>query len=365
MKTTKILTILVLAFGLIVCLPKVGQAEAMGTAFTYQGRLIDANNAADGLYDLQFKLYDANVAGTQKGSTINIGELDVIDGYFTVALGFGSVFDGNARWLEIGVRAGELNDPKVYIVLSPRQCVSPTPYAIYAQTAGGVPSGLTGSGSANYIAKFIGSSAIGNSVIYESAGNVGIGTTSPSEKLTVYGGTIMATNSLLEGKGIYGVSSYTGTIYDNPNYGGYFVAAGGHGVGVCGWASNYDGYYNTGGDFSSGGSHGRGVAGWASGYYGSAVFGYAVHETGINYGVYGRTNSPNGYAGFFEGGRNYFQGNVGIGTTNPARNLHVSDVMRLQPRAAAPSSPAEGDIYMDSTDHKLKVYDGTTWKACW
>ncbi|MDA9018095.1 hypothetical protein N8364_03400 [Saprospiraceae bacterium] len=58
-------------------------------------------------------------------------------------------------------------------------------------------------------------------------------------------------------------------------------------------------------------------------------------------------------------------GNVGINTTTPARSLHISDVMRLEPRASSPSSPAEGDIYMDSTTHKLMVYDGSTWQACW
>ena len=59
------------------------------------------------------------------------------------------------------------------------------------------------------------------------------------------------------------------------------------------------------------------------------------------------------------------EGSVGIGTYSPARALHVSDVMRLEPRATAPSSAAEGDMYMSSTTHKLMVYDGTTWQACW
>jgi len=55
-------------------------------------------------------------------------------------------------------------------------------------------------------------------------------------------------------------------------------------------------------------------------------------------------------------------GNVGIGTSSPARPLHVSDVMRLEPRNGAPSSPAKGDIYFDSADDKLKCYDGANWQ---
>ena len=61
----------------------------------------------------------------------------------------------------------------------------------------------------------------------------------------------------------------------------------------------------------------------------------------------------------------YFNGNVGIGTDTPARKLHVSDVMRLEPRATAPASPSAGDMYFDSTINKLRVYDGTTWQDCW
>jgi hypothetical protein len=40
-------------------------------------------------------------------------------------------------------------------------------------------------------------------------------------------------------------------------------------------------------------------------------------------------------------------GNVGIGTSSPARTLHVNAVMRLEPIATAPTTPAKGDMYFD------------------
>lgn len=49
----------------------------------------------------------------------------------------------------------------------------------------------------------------------------------------------------------------------------------------------------------------------------------------------------------------------GTGTT------HINDVLSLEPRSTAPTAPNEGDVYMDSITHKLMVYDGTTWQACW
>ncbi|MHC4475442.1 MAG: hypothetical protein ACYTEL_07345 [Planctomycetota bacterium] len=134
METRKILTILVLALGLLVWQGQVSEAGPMGTAFTYQGRLMDANDAADGIYDFNFGLHDSAGGGNPVGSDVNVGDVDVIDGYFTVELDFGSdVFEGSARWLQIGVRGGELEDPNTYTVLSPRQELTASPYALHTR----------------------------------------------------------------------------------------------------------------------------------------------------------------------------------------------------------------------------------------
>lgn len=58
------------------------------------------------------------------------------------------------------------------------------------------------------------------------------------------------------------------------------------------------------------------------------------------------------------------EGNVGIGTSTPARKLHVSDVMRLEP-ITEPASPAKGDIYFDATSNKARCFDGTEWHDLW
>ena len=49
---------MVLVLGLMVCQVNVSEAAPMGTAFTYQGRMMDANGPADGIHEFQFELYD-------------------------------------------------------------------------------------------------------------------------------------------------------------------------------------------------------------------------------------------------------------------------------------------------------------------
>ena len=108
---------------------------AQGTAFTYQGRLNNGANPANGSYDLTFALFAASSGGGPLNGVITNGSTPVSNGLFTVTLDFGANFPGAARWLEIAVRT---NGNGAFATLSPRQPLTPAPYAI---TAGNVVTG--------------------------------------------------------------------------------------------------------------------------------------------------------------------------------------------------------------------------------
>src|SRR5438552_3025819 len=113
------------------------QIFAQTTTFTYQGKLSDNGNPASGSFDLQFTLWDALSGGTQQPQpgpiTLLRNAVSVTGGIFTVQLDFTvNAFPGGDRFLEISVRPAGVGS---FTVLSPRQQISSTPYAIRTLSA--------------------------------------------------------------------------------------------------------------------------------------------------------------------------------------------------------------------------------------
>jgi len=164
--------------------------------------------------------------------------------------------------------------------------------------------GIGGSGTTYYIPLWTGSTSLGNSVIYQSGSNVGIGVTNPQSTLSVGG-------SGVSGAGIYGYGSTYGVYGYSPNSGSYGVYAYGGTYGVYAYGGG-TGVYASGvtAVYASGASGGHGVYALSpngTGVYGNGntgVYGYGnsygvsgnggtygVYGNGSTYGVYGRGNT--------------------------------------------------------------------------
>jgi hypothetical protein len=184
---------------------------AQANAFTYQGHLNASSSPVNGSFDLTFSVWSAASGPSQVGGTQTNAAVPVSNGLFTVVLDFGAgVFTGPPRWLEIGVRPAGSG---AFTTLTPRQPITPAPYAIFAATASNVvggavvktlnglkddvtlaaganvtiaPSGNTltisstgGGGETNSLWSRNGTHA------YYNAGNVGIGIAAPSQDLHI------------------------------------------------------------------------------------------------------------------------------------------------------------------------------------
>lgn len=133
---------------------------SLGSAFMYQGQLNESGVPANGSFPMAFKLWDAASGGNQIGPTLtfdgiggNPAAVSVANGLFDVSLDFGAdAFGANARWLEATIGGTPL---------TPRTKVTPAPAALFS--------------SAPW--------ATSGSTISYTAGNIGIGRTSPTSLL--------------------------------------------------------------------------------------------------------------------------------------------------------------------------------------
>lgn len=388
-----------------------GVGANLGTAFTYQGRLMDGDSPADGEYDFRFSLYDSASGDSQVGSSVEVDDVTVTDGYFTVELDFGDVFDGTALWLEVEVRPGSSTGS--YTSLSPRQPLTGAPYAHHALSAPwsgltGVPSGFadgvdddttysagtglslngtTFSADTTYLQRRVsGTCAAGSSIrVVNANGTVSCETDDDTlgdlscgnDEVPRWNGSAWACSTAAasdhdhwgeswsgSGTGLQLSGGGTGLYATGVDYGVYAASSDSTGSGVYGYATatsgaNYGVYGRT--DSTSG----RGVYGWAtatSGYAygvygrsgsisGRGVYGYASANSGTTYGVYGLANSGQGYGVYASGGA----GDVRLSDTGTiyANELSGSD-LELH-------SNDNVDVHLDddaNSSSSLRVFSG-------
>jgi hypothetical protein len=268
----------------------------VGTAFTYQGQLKEAGVPVTGEADFQFYLFDAASGGNLIDS-LGVSSVPITDGLFTVQLDFGTgAFTGDARWLEIEVEfpCGEGN----WTTLTPRQPVKAAPYALYA---------LDGPGSAGYWA------ANGNDIYNTNSGKVGVGTTEPT-------GSLHVTNNG-ETHAIWAETTDIGVLAYRTAESGSWPAIHGGCASTSGGASGVRGYVTN----DNPGPFAAGVYGVCTSIEPEAsdAAGVRGRHAGSGKGVVGEVADPEGYAGYFIGGRSYFEGNVGIGAENPTFPLTI------------------------------------------
>lgn len=114
--------------------------RAQTSAFTYQGRLLENEHPANGVYDFRFALFAHPAIRDPYTDYLTNSAVPVADGLFSVVLDFGpEAFNRSSAWLEIGVRTNSnLPRPPAFLQQGPRQRLTAVPWAM---RAGGLPAG--------------------------------------------------------------------------------------------------------------------------------------------------------------------------------------------------------------------------------
>lgn len=332
-----------------------------GTTITYQGLLRENGVNVDGPIDLEFRLFDMEVAGTQVGLTVMVTET-VVDGLFTSQLDFGTdpYASSQPLWLEV-VADGE--------TLS-RQQVTSAPFSLATRGINVQANGNVGIGGDSPIDKlrvagqnsrilidapagsffagaryslnsqewFAGANTVFGVTRWDlfdntsgeirmsvlPNGNVGIGTRDPDELLTVDGnanvtgatnlfgnttisGELDVVNEALlvtsDGRVHFGggpsFNAQVTLLHEDTNASTAFLSVTDNpgGRAISGVTQSTSG--TPVGVAGSASSLGDGVNGSTSSTsVNSGVFGQSLHNTGVNYGVSGQSASPIGFGVF-------------------------------------------------------------------
>ncbi len=312
-----------------------GEATA-ASGFTYGGRFLSESTSGRGVF---------SVANASTGTTYGVyGQSSSTSGRGVYGRAVGST------GTTFGVY-GNSSSPSGRGVYGEATASSGDTFGVYGQnssTSGrGVFGEATATSGSTYGVYGRSSSTSGRGVFGWSFANTGVnsgvqGQSNSTSGRGIFGLATAATGASYgvlgqsdstSGQGVYGAA----TADTGETYGVHGLSESLSGLGVYGEVTAVGGT-PIGVFGKSSAPFGRGVRGWASAATGTsygvqgqsdstngrALYGSATAGTGVNYGVYASTNSSDGYAGFFSGGKNYFGGNVGIGTSSPTFNLSVS-----------------------------------------
>lgn len=152
-----------------------------GTALMYQGQIKQNGKPVNDSCDFEFTLWNDAVAtdsvNLTAGPLVFSGKnaIAVTNGLFSAKLEFGSpLFGEESRWLEIAVRCPSGSD--IYTTLSPRQEITPAPYALALPGLRTQPDPIApnviGGSKNNFIADQIVGSSIGGGMNNTIGGNL-------------------------------------------------------------------------------------------------------------------------------------------------------------------------------------------------
>ena len=128
-------------------------------------------------------------AATLVGSTLNIPQYQAAGTYVTEVTASSPLASSGGTTPNITIQqaSGSQNG-----------FLSSTDWTTFNNKQNALTNPVTGTGTTNYLAKFTGSTTVGNSQVFDDGTNVGIGTNSPVSKLTVEG-QVRVTNLTLQG----------------------------------------------------------------------------------------------------------------------------------------------------------------------
>ncbi len=293
---------MLIAMSLIPVQQTVAQSP-IDTSFTYQGRLLQSGQyIANATCDFQFALYDDSSNGTQIGTYQSASSTTVRDGYFTVNLDFGNVFNGNERYLEVWVKCPP---DATFTVMGGRVPMTSAPYSQYAQSVpwSGISSMPTGFAD-----------GIDDGQAYSAGEGIIISSNVISTSFGGNGSTSTAARSDHNHDADYIYSAGTGLNLTSNTFSVDFgttsteVAQGNHNHFGQTWTDTKNGYgllirnsNTTGGagairgESTGGGSSATyGVYGTINSTNGAAVNGWASAGTGSTTGVLGQSDSTSG-----------------------------------------------------------------------